>query len=315
MQFKNKKARRLVKWLSGVILLGILITGGASVYLINFAFNRNHVTPSHTPMLKMKAVQQEQPWLKEVPHQLWHEKSAVGNLSLVADFVPAAKKTNKTILVVHGYKESYQHMVSYIKMFHQLGYNVLAPDNQGCGHSGGKYLTFGWYDRLNNLKWIQQLLRYQGPQAQIGLFGLSMGGATVMMMSGEHLPAQVKAIVEDSGYSSIEQELTDQLQANFHLPKYPLIPSSRLAGRLMMGFDYGKGSSIDALHHNHLPMMFIHGAHDHFVKTSMVKQNYQATGGPKQLWITQNQGHAMSYYSYPKIYQQKVGAFFAQYLH
>ena len=116
--------------------------------------------------------------LNKTPQQTWHE-TAVGNkdIKLVARYVPAAEKTNKTIVVAHGWHENSRLMARYIKMFHQLGYNVLAPDGRGSGRSGGKYLSFGWLDRLDYVKWIHQIIDREGSNVEIGLFGVSMGGA------------------------------------------------------------------------------------------------------------------------------------------
>ena len=58
---------------------------------------------------------------------------------------------------------------------------------------------------------IQQILK-KDPNAEIALFGVSMGGATVMMTSGEDLPSNVKVIIEDCGYSTVMDEFTYQLK-------------------------------------------------------------------------------------------------------
>lgn len=44
-----------------------------------------------------------------------------------------------------------------------------------------------------------------------------MGGATVLMASGEELPKQVKAIIEDYGYTSAESVLTYQLKRMYKI--------------------------------------------------------------------------------------------------
>ena len=101
--------------------------------------------------------------------------------------------TNETIVIAHGYRENSLLMASYIRMFHDPGYNVLAPDDRGAGRSEGHYITFGWQDRLDYQNWLKRLIAKKGQDSKIGLFGVSMGGATVMMMSGEKLPKQVKS--------------------------------------------------------------------------------------------------------------------------
>ena len=83
-------------------------------------------------------------------------------------------------MIAHGYRENSLRMASYIRMFHDLGYNVLAPDDRGAGRSEGHYITFGWQDRLDYQNWLKQLIAKKGQDSKIGLFGVSMGGATVM---------------------------------------------------------------------------------------------------------------------------------------
>lgn len=299
-----------------IALFVVLIIGitGASAYLYYFAFEPQK--PLNSTMASKKKVQLkvDKKWLAKTDKQLWNETSAGQNLKLKATYIPAAHKTNKTIIVAHGYQEEHTQMASYLRMFHQMGYNVLAPDDRGAGQSQGKYIGFGWPDRLDYLKWIKQLIHKNGSNSQIGLFGVSMGGATVMMISGEHLPHQVKAIIEDSGYSSIEGELTYELKQRFGIPKQPLITTASWFTQAKAGFDFKKGSSVKQLKKNQLPIFFIHGGADKFVPTKMVYQNYRATTAYKKLWVAPKTGHAMAYYEYPKIYRQKVGNFFKQWL-
>ncbi|MEG0766219.1 MAG: alpha/beta hydrolase, partial [Clostridia bacterium] len=68
--------------------------------------------------------------------------------------------------------------------------------------------------------------------AEIVLFGVSMGGATVMMASGETLPPNVKAIIEDCGYSSIYDEFVHQLHDAYRLPAFPILNMASLFTRV-----------------------------------------------------------------------------------
>ncbi|MFT8823888.1 MAG: alpha/beta hydrolase [Liquorilactobacillus mali] len=294
-----------------VVLVGI---GGASVYLYNFAFEPKSPLNSKIPAKKASRLAADKKWLKNVKQESWNEISAGQDLKLHAAYVPAKEKTEKTIIVAHGYQENHKDMASYIRMFHELGYNVLAPDDRGAGESQGKYIGFGWPDRLDYVKWIRKVIAKNGENSEIGLFGVSMGGATVMMVSGEKLPKQVKAIVEDAGYSSIESELTYELKARFNLPKEPLITTAAWYTDFKAGFNFKVGSSLKQLRKNKLPIYFIHGGEDTFVPTKMVYQNYAATKGTKKIWVAAKAGHAMTYYDYPTEYQKKISHFFTEYL-
>lgn len=295
-----------------VILIGVI--GGASAYLYNFAFEPQKPLNSTVPAKKEHRQAIDKKWLSNVKQENWSEISAGQNLKLHAAYISAKNPTNKTIIIAHGYQENHKDMASYIRIFHELGYNVLAPDDRGAGQSQGKYIGFGWPDRLDYVKWIKQVVARNGNQSEIGLFGVSMGGATVMMVSGEKLPKQVKAIVEDSGYSSIEGELTHELKTLFNLPKEPLITTAAWYTDIKAGFNFKDGSSLKQLRKNKLPMYFIHGGADTFVPTKMVYQNYKATKGTKKLWVVPKAGHAMAYYEHPIEYQNRVSKFFSEYL-
>lgn len=309
-----KKIKQWIYLLLAVAVLALGVISVASYYLYYYAFEPQ---PQLNHKLKAKKKRQlviDQRWLDRQMQENWYQKAANQNLQLHAIYLPAAKKTEKTLVVAHGYRENHRYLASYIRMFHRLGYNVLAPDDRGSVGSEGNYVSFGWEDRLDYVKWIKLLLHRKGAKQKIALFGVSMGGATVMMVSGQKLPHQVKAIIEDCGYSSVTAELTYELKQQFHLPAEPLITTAAWVAKSKTGFDFHQASSVKQLHHNQLPTFFIHGGNDKFVPTKMVYQNYHATAGIKQLWVVRHASHAMSFYEQPQLYQKKVSHFLTTYL-
>ena len=65
-----------------------------------------------------------------------------------AYFIPADDST-KAVIISHGYKGNGETMANYAKMFHELGFNVLLPDDRGHGQSAGNssYLGSQWAGR------------------------------------------------------------------------------------------------------------------------------------------------------------------------
>ena len=64
----------------------------------------------------------------------------------------------------------------------------------------------------------------------IVLHGISMGGATVLMVSGEELSDNVKAIVADCSYTSAYDEFKYYLK-NKGCPPFLLLPSATLLSK------------------------------------------------------------------------------------
>ncbi|MHC9532846.1 alpha/beta fold hydrolase [Dellaglioa sp. L3N] len=303
------------KWLIGIcmalLIIGLVIFG-ISYYLFNYA-----ETPTTKGFIKPEPisaeVKKENAWLKQVKKLNWKITSK-DHLTLKAIYVPADKKTEKTVFVAHGFMSNKEGMVRFIHFYHDLGYNVIAPDARAHGQSQGKYIGYGWLERKDNLQWLNKVVDYQGKNAKITLFGISMGGATVMMLSGEKkLPTQVKAIIEDCGYTSVADELTYQLKQMYHLPKIPIIPVASLISKVKAGYSFYEASSIKQLHKNKLPVLFIHGAADTFVPTEMVYKNFAATKGPKEIFVVPGAKHGASFTKDNVGYQKKVTHFLKQY--
>lgn len=205
-------------------------------------------------------------------------------------------------------------MAAYGMLFHKLGYNVLMPDNRAHGASEGTLIGYGVTDKHDLIKWTNQLIK-TNPKSEITYFGLSMGAATVMMASGQDLPKNVVNIIEDCGYSSVWDELTFQAKDMYNLPAFPLLYEVSAISKIRAGFAYGEtdASSVKALAHNKLPVLFIHGDADDFVPTAMVDQNYAATKGPREKFIVKGAKHAKSLETDKAGYYAKVAAFLDKY--
>ncbi|MGM0274990.1 alpha/beta hydrolase [Enterococcus sp. AZ080] len=305
-----------IKILIGVTLLVTVVLVFAGNYFYNYA-----VVPSEKDFLegdtpgttKTNEESSAQSWFANPDNRKEWQQISTDGLKLSAIYLPATD-SHKTAIVAHGYMGNAETMANYAKMFHDLGYNVLVPDARGHGKSEGDYIGFGWHERKDYVKWIDQVLETNGQSEEIVLYGISMGAATVMMTSGESLPTNVKAIIEDCGYSSVNEELAYQLNELFSLPPFPLIQVTSLMTKIRAGYFFGEANVIKQLEKNQLPMLFIHGDADTFVPYEMLDKVYQATNGPKEKYIVPGAEHAKAYSIDPENYQKTVSSFLEKYV-
>ena len=143
--------------------------------------------------------------------------------------------SNKWVITVHGYTSEGKLMSNYGKKFYDMGYNVLIPDLRGHGMSEGDYIGMGWDERLDIIDLINYIIDVD-KDSEIVLFGVSMGAATVMNVSGENLPSNVKAIIEDCGYTSAWDQFSYQLDELFGLPPFPMMHTASLIGKFRAGY-------------------------------------------------------------------------------
>lgn len=316
----NNMKKNTKRWLiiaGGVLSLIAVGIVGAGLYFFQVA-----VVPSPKAFLsKDQKITKASPlytahqWYQRVDKQRWHETSTSDDLKLDAYYIPAAKATKKTAVIAHGFMGDKDKMYQYAYMFNQLGYNVLLPDDRAHGDSQGKYIGYGWLDKGDYVKWIKQVIAKNGSDSQIVMFGTSMGGATTMMVSGEkNVPVQVKAYIEDCGYTSVYDEIAYEAQELYHLPKWPMVLVVSAITKLKAGYTFGQASSLNQVKKNHKPMLFIHGSEDHFVPTKMVYPLYKATKGPKELLLVKGAAHAKAYETDPQLYTRTVREFLARYI-
>ncbi len=305
---------------STFIALLIIIVVAASFYFYNVAIARaDKDFLSGNPDLEANSdienpFADSKEWWAQQSFQDWSLDSGDG-LKLHAYYLPAKTDSTKTVILAHGYSGHSRQMSSLAQMYHEeLGYHVLLPDARGHGRSEGDYIGFGWPERLDYIQWINRVIEQVGSDAQVVLHGVSMGGATVMMTSGEELPSQVKAIVEDCGYTSVKEELTYQLKRMYKLPSFPLVQSTSLLTKIRAGYSFNEASALEQVKKSTTPTLFIHGGGDLFVPTEMVYELYEHGPEEKKLFVVPEAGHGMARQFDPEGYDREVAEFIGTYV-
>lgn len=227
-------------------------------------------------------------WLEENASDVYIESK---KLRLHSYEVKAEKESKIWVIAVHGYTDSAYFMVGAAKKFLHYGYNVLMPDLRAHGKSEGKYIGMGWLDRLDLMQWIDYLIATYG-NIKIILYGISMGAATVMMASGERLPSNVRAIIEDCGYTSAWEEFAHELKYLFHMPTFPALYNANMITLIRAKYSLKKASAIKQIAKSNTPTLFIHGDKDKFVPFYMLNKLYEAASCKKEKLVIKNAGHA-----------------------
>jgi len=310
LTIKKMKRRNLIKRsIAGLLLLIILTCLGVGTYFFNYAIagHSDTAVPDGDYFSKVKESCAE--WIAPEHIERLTVTSDDG-LRLNGYFFPADLPTKQLAIVVHGHRDGALRMLDYAKMFHSMGFNVFAADNRAHDSSEGRYAGFGWLDRKDYLRWMDLLIKKIGSDAKIVLHGVSMGGATVMMLSGEtSLPSQVVAVIEDCGFTSVEEEFDYQAKTFYHLPPFPFVTIADLESQIFAGYGFAEASALKQVAKSRIPIMFIHGDSDRYVPTFMAYQLYDAARCEKTLWIVEGAAHAKAFYTATDEYKKRVEEF------
>lgn len=248
------------------------------------------------------------------------EEGTQKNILLQANYIDNG--SDKTIIIHNGYRSDNAGMLKVVRFYSEDGYNVLLPDTRSHNSSEGEYITFGYYEKDDLNKWINQEAELK-PKQDIILAGNSMGAATTMLSQAVPNP-NVKAYIEDCGYTSLEQQLRDSMQL---LTKYfEYIPVLNLTdwyqkeGQLIdklndrnvkpiLKFNLYDVSPLKSVATSGVPKLFIHGDADTFIPPIAKDQLYANAIGYKEQLLVAGAGHGQSFFTDTDLYQKTVRSF------
>lgn len=319
---KKNKVSKIIKWVVAIVLIAfVALDIFAGNYLVTFAISRS--TASGIAVAPTPTTSDD---TKNTVDRVWKEISELTNnwvdssakevvsisssdgLNLVGDVFTTDANSHNWVIAIHGYTGKRQQMYSYARYYAEQGYNVLTPDMRSHGDSEGKFIGMGWLDKEDVKLWIDHVLGID-PDAQIILHGVSMGGATVMMTSGEDLPHNVKAIIDDCGYTSVWDEFTDEARYLFNISQFPILYTASAISKIRAGYTFQEASALEQVKNTSIPIFFIHGEEDNFVNTRMVYSLYDACNSQKDLYVVEGAGHGQALYMDPDKYFTKVFEF------
>lgn len=169
----------------------------------------------------------------------------------------------------HGYRSS--PMTDFSggsELSFDLGHNLLLVDQRAHGKSQGSTITFGIKERQDVLTWVNYALERFGSDLKITLYGISMGGATVLMASQLPLPENVRGIIADCPYSS-PMDIILHVGRSMPIPNWLIRPFVILGARIFGGFDVRECDAASAVTETSVPILIIHGEADSFVPSEM----------------------------------------------
>lgn len=251
-------------------------------------------------------------WLKAHDARDVYTRSEDG-LRLHGLWIPV-EKPKGTVLMAHGYRSTM--LIDFhlgFELFHQLGFNILVPEQRTHGQSQGKFITFGVKESLDMTAWLEYYTRKLG-QWPVILHGISMGASTMLYLADQKLPAQVCGIIADCGFTSPAAILSHVYRRVIRLPAAPTVAFAQLYAKLLAGFGLWQKDTRKILKNSRYPVLLIHGQADGFVPCEMTRQAYDACKAPKKMLLVKNAEHGLSFLIDPKNYTGAVMDFLREHV-
>lgn len=222
-----------------------------------------------------------------------------------AELLPALEKSNKYVILSHGYTYDRHGSVKYTHLFKELGYNCIIFDHRGHGENKKFKCTFGINESKDLKAIIEDAYARFGKDIFLGLHGESMGAGTQIMTLKDC--QSLKFAVNDCGYASFDDVLRFKL-GQYHLPS-ALVNIISIFSKILMGFTYKEASPVSYITENTVPICFIHGGSDMLIPKEHSIVLSEKTKGYSEVNIFDSADHAKSFETDEKRYFEILKSF------
>jgi pimeloyl-ACP methyl ester carboxylesterase len=206
------------------------------------------------------------------------------------------------VVLVHGYgrpKGGKPNMLAHAKYLQDHGWATLAIDLYSFGESDGDKITFGrdeWRDVKVGYEYLkaQEVLR----DKPVGLMGISMGGATVLITAGEERLGDF--VISSAGYASVNS-LFEMQAKQLGYPTWLFRPF--IQGALILLLPSGT-EPVDAIRKITVPILIMQGNQDY--DTNPADANLLREANPDRVTLkTFHTGHDI-HQGAPELFESTV---------
>jgi len=299
---KGLKDRRYWFNLLGAFVIASLI--GTAVVVIDLSYRNacNLVRPRRAPMTSTPAER----GLSFEPVTF----TSTDGLRLAGWYIPSRNRA--TIILCHGLGDNRVGMLPRAVLLAEHGYGSLLFDFRAHGESEGEMVTYGYAETEDVLAAVDYLLaRPDVDPERIGILGGSLGAATAIRAAAHS--SHLKAVVVESAFTSLENEVACSFKAISGLPAFPFAPFTIAFAQWQTGLRISQVKPIDDIPSiAPRPVFIIHGTDDELIPAEQGLQLYEATGEPKELWMVKGMAHESALGIFPDEYEKRVVGFFDQ---
>ena len=226
-------------------------------------------------------------------------------LTLRGWFIPAASalrersqqgemawNTCGTVLVGHGYPFDKANILRHALFLHPR-FDLLLFDFRYFGESDGAYTTAGLLETRDVRAAVEYVKsRSDVNPERIGALGFSMSASA--FITARH--PDVKAIVSDSPYATLEGLIARQFFFFPGFTKWPLVALTKFYARLFLGIRVNDAAPAEVVRDLNTPLLIIHGDADSQIPLEH-SQTIYANADPEKttLWIVRGADHGFAH--------------------
>ncbi|HEY6952850.1 MAG TPA: alpha/beta fold hydrolase [Bacteroidota bacterium] len=213
-----------------------------------------------------------------------------------------------TVIYLHGVGDCKIGGVPLAAFLYSKGYNVFLYDSRHHGESGGKYCTYGFYEKHDvstAIDYLQQ--RADVRIGKVAVFGTSMGAAVAIQAAA--IDVRISGVIAEASFTTLRSIAVDYQRRLIKLPWHFLRNVALARSQKVAGFKARLVAPIEDVKQIQCPILFVHGLEDTFIDVQYSKQLFEAAPVRKQLLLISGANHNDVWEKGGKLYEHNLSAF------
>ena len=182
-------------------------------------------------------------------------------------------KARATIIVLHGIGSAKETYFGFARWLAEQGFNVVVYDQRAHGRSGGKYCTFGFYEKRDVSKVIDKVLKRYS-QLPIGIHGTSLGGAVAIQALA--IEKRLAFGIIESTFNTLENVMEEYGRDLLKFRSRWLVRRILSRAAAIAKFEPFNIKPVESCRDIEQPMLMIHGDADEKIPIAFNLDNFNA---------------------------------------
>jgi alpha-beta hydrolase superfamily lysophospholipase len=191
------------------------------------------------------------------------------------------------VLLLHGVRADRSSMVSRAQLLMRHGFSVLLIDLQAQGETPGEAITLG-YRESRDVVAARDWIRSRAPGRRIGVIGMSLGGASVLLAPQ---PSGFDAVVLEAVYPRVGRAVENRIRIRLGPLAPVLTPLLLMQLQPRLHISESDLEPIRSIGRVGAPVLVVAGSRDEHTTLAESQELFAAAAEPKAMWVVESAKH------------------------
>lgn len=174
--------------------------------------------------------------------------------------LPRRDELRGTIIMAHSLGGRKEQCFTIAERFAAVGFRCVIYDSRAHGDSEGEDCTYGFYERDDLRRVVEEARHRVGNLGPVGLFGVSLGaGVGLQALDGSNA---FDCGVFVSPFASLSHSVWRDAKRDYGIWRFAVVPATDVAVGMRYGFRMIEAAPVAAASRISEPVMLVHGSSD-----------------------------------------------------